>query len=103
MVDYAHNEAGMTGLIELLRGLRPPGGRTWLAICTAGDRTEDLLRGFAFERRSGRIIGIADLLHYLRGRYFARTSSNGSREGAREAGVNDVPRPTRTSWSRCGP
>ena len=40
MIDYAHNEAGMSGLVETLDGLRPRGGQVWLAICTAGDRTE---------------------------------------------------------------
>jgi len=48
MIDYAHNEAGMSGLVETLDGLRPRGGQVWLAICTAGDRTNEILRSFAF-------------------------------------------------------
>ena len=36
VLDYAHNEAGMDGLVEILRGLRPPGREIWLAIGTAG-------------------------------------------------------------------
>src|SRR3990172_8101106 len=43
LIDYAHNEAGMKGLVELCRGLRRPRRETWIAICTAGDRSNDIL------------------------------------------------------------
>jgi cyanophycin synthetase len=69
VVDYAHNEAGMVGLTEVLEGLRPAGRAVWLAICTAGDRTDAILRGFGFRAAVGSDhLAIAELAHYLRGR-----------------------------------
>jgi cyanophycin synthetase len=69
VIDYAHNEAGMRGLTEIARGLTRPGAETWLAICTAGDRTDEILHGFAFEAALGTDhLAIADLRHYTRGR-----------------------------------
>ena len=53
MIDYAHNEAGMSGLVETLDGLRPRGGHVWLAICTAGDRTNEILRVVRVPGRGG--------------------------------------------------
>jgi cyanophycin synthetase len=69
VVDYAHNEAGMINLTELCDALRRPGGDVWLAICTAGDRSDAILHDFAY--RAGRgadHVVVAELLHYLRGR-----------------------------------
>jgi cyanophycin synthetase len=69
VIDYAHNEAGMRGLTEIVRGLRRPGAETWLAICTAGDRTDEILHGFGFQAALGADhLAIADLRHYTRGR-----------------------------------
>jgi cyanophycin synthetase len=69
MIDYAHNEAGMLGLTEILAGLRPANGRIWLAICAAGDRTDEIMHGFAVRAAIGSDhLGIADLTHYTRGR-----------------------------------
>jgi cyanophycin synthetase len=92
VIDYAHNEAGMLGLVEILRGLARPGAETWLAICTAGDRNDEILRGFAFQAAVGvDHLAIADLRHYVRGRttheIYARLAA-----AAAEAGVVDVPR-----------
>ncbi|MDQ6712369.1 MAG: Mur ligase family protein, partial [Candidatus Dormibacteraeota bacterium] len=39
VIDYAHNEDGMHGLIEICKGLRAPDGRIFLAFGSAGDRT----------------------------------------------------------------
>jgi cyanophycin synthetase len=69
VVDYAHNEAGMLGLTEICAGLRRSGGEIWLVICAAGDRTDQILHGFAY--RAARVadhVAIAELLRYLRGR-----------------------------------
>ena len=53
VIDYAHNEAGMAGLTELLDGLRPRGSEVWVAICTAGDRTDEILHAFALRAAAG--------------------------------------------------
>jgi cyanophycin synthetase len=91
VLDYAHNEAGMDGLVEILRGLRRLGKEIWLAIGTAGDRTDAILHGFAIRAALGvDHLAIAELLKYLRGRpredVIARL-----REGAARAGKHDVP------------
>jgi cyanophycin synthetase len=91
VVDYAHNEAGMIGLTEVLDGLRRHGREVWLAICTAGDRTDRILHAFAFRAAVGSDhLAIAELIHYLRGRSREDIIER-LREGARDAGVEDVP------------
>jgi UDP-N-acetylmuramyl tripeptide synthase len=91
MLDYAHNEAGMRGLVEICRGLRPPRGEIWLAFSTAGDRTNQILHDLAYTAARGvDHVGIAELAPYLRGRdrddLVARL-----RAGALEGGAEDVP------------
>jgi cyanophycin synthetase len=91
VIDYAHNEAGMIGLTEVLDGLRRRGRDLWLAICTAGDRTDRILHAFAFRAAVGSDhLAIAELIRYLRGRSREDIVER-LREGAREAGVDDVP------------
>jgi cyanophycin synthetase len=69
VIDYAHNAAGMTGLTEMCDGLRRPGREVWLAICTAGDRSDAILHDFAFRAARGADhVVVAELLRYLRGR-----------------------------------
>lgn len=69
LVDFAHNEAGLRGLLEVSRSLAGARGRVLLALGTAGDRTDAILSGLG--RAAG---GAADVLvicqkaHYLRGR-----------------------------------
>ncbi len=92
MLDYAHNEAGMAGMTEALQGLRRPGNQVWLAICTAGDRTDEILHAFGFRAAVGSDhLAIADLEHYLRGRT-REDIVHRLREGAKEAGMDDVER-----------
>lgn len=92
VIDYAHNEAGMRGLVEVARGLRPPGARTWLTICAAGDRTDEILHGFAFAAAVGADeLAIADLRHYTRGRTASEIYERLAAAAA-EAGVLDPPR-----------
>ena len=69
VIDYAHNAAGMAGLVETCRGLRAPGAAIWVAFGTAGDRTNDILHelGYAAARGSDHV-AIAEMAHYLRGR-----------------------------------
>jgi cyanophycin synthetase len=91
VLDYAHNEAGMEGLVEILRGLRPPGGEIWLAIGTAGDRTDQILQGFALKAALGSDhLAIAELIPYLRGRSREDVIAR-LRQGAARAGKHDVP------------
>jgi cyanophycin synthetase len=91
VLDYAHNEAGMDGLVEILQGLRRPGAEIHLAICTAGDRTDAILRGFALRAALGADhLAIAELLHYLRGRSREDIVAR-LRDGAARAGKRDVP------------
>ena len=93
-IDYAHNEAGMIGLTEALRGLCRPGREVWLAICTAGDRTDDILQSFAFRAAVGSDhLAIAELAHYLRGRtrddIIAQLRTGAARAGADQVAVYD--------------
>src|SRR5438105_2644116 len=69
VIDYAHNEDGMHGLIEICRGLRAPDGRIFLAFGSAGDRTNAILHrlGYTAARGPDRV-AIAHLHRYLRGR-----------------------------------
>lgn len=90
VVDYAHNEAGMVGLTEVCEGLRRAGREIWLAICTAGDRTDRILHAFA-ERaaRGSDHLAIAELLRYLRGRERMDIVER-LRAGAADGGVQEV-------------
>ena len=44
IVDLAHNEAGLDALLDVCHGLCAPGAKVRLALGTAGDRTDDILR-----------------------------------------------------------
>jgi cyanophycin synthetase len=91
VLDYAHNEAGMDGLVEILHGLRRPGATIWLAIGTAGDRTDRILEGFALRAALGvDRLAIAELIRYLRGRSREDVVEH-LRKGAARAGKRDVP------------
>lgn len=90
VVDYAHNEAGMIGLIELCHGLRRTGREIWLAICTAGDRTDKILHDFAYRAARGADhIAVAELLPYLRGRDRADVVDRLA-AGARDGGAEEI-------------
>ena len=69
ILDYAHNEAGLTHLMRLARGYLAAGGRLTAIIGTAGDRTDDALReiGRIAASQSDRII-VKETRRYLRGR-----------------------------------
>ena len=43
VIDLAHNEAGLEALLEIMAGVRPPGGRLLLGLGAVGDRTDELL------------------------------------------------------------
>jgi cyanophycin synthetase len=69
VIDYAHNEDGMRGLIEICQGLRAAGAGIFLAFGSAGDRTNAILHrlGYTAARGPDRV-AIAELHRYLRGR-----------------------------------
>jgi cyanophycin synthetase len=69
VIDYAHNEDGMRGLIEICQGLRAPGAGIFLAFGSAGDRSNAILHrlGYTAARGPDRV-AIAELHRYLRGR-----------------------------------
>jgi cyanophycin synthetase len=69
VIDYAHNEDGMRGLVEICRGLRAGSDRIFLAFGTAGDRTNAILHRLAYTAARGADRpAIAELHRYLRGR-----------------------------------
>jgi cyanophycin synthetase len=85
IVDFAHNEAGISALLDVAEAIA--GGRPVTAIIgTAGDRPDDTLRGLgriAAERVQR--LAIKESLEYLRGR--SRESVIGElRHGATSAG-----------------
>jgi cyanophycin synthetase len=109
VVDYAHNEAGMVGLAEILAGLRRRGAAIWLAFCAAGDRQDDLLHALGYRAARGADhVVIAELEHYLRGREPAELVER-LRAGAIDGGATDVPvapdevRALRLMLDRAGP
>lgn len=91
VVDYAHNEAGMEGLVEICRGLRPPGGRVWLAYGTAGDRTDEVMHGMGYiAARASDRVAVVELHRYLRGRD-PQDVIERLRAGAVDGGATEVP------------
>lgn len=91
VADYAHNEAGMTGLVETCRGLRPPRGDIWLAFGMAGDRADEILHGFGYlAARGADHVAIVELIRYLRGRG-RQDLLDRLRAGAIDGGAREVP------------
>jgi cyanophycin synthetase len=96
IVDFAHNEAGVSALLDVAEGIASgAGGRVTpitIIIGTAGDRPDDTLRGMgAIAARRAQRVAIKETLAYLRGR--SRTSVVGElRAGATAAGwTDDIP------------
>jgi cyanophycin synthetase len=91
VIDYAHNEAGMVGLTEILAGLRRGRAAVWLAFGTAGDRSDQILHalGYRAARGTDHVI-VAELEHYLRGRD-PEDLVRRLRAGAEDGGATEVP------------
>jgi cyanophycin synthetase len=96
IVDFAHNEAGVSALLDVAEGIASgAGGRVTpitIIIGTAGDRPDDTLRGMgAIAATRAQRIAIKETLGYLRGR--SRASIIGElRTGAKAAGwTDDIP------------
>lgn len=91
VLDYAHNEAGMQGLVEIARGLRAPGREIWMAYGSAGDRTDDIMHAMGYvAARGADHVAVVEMHRYLRGRP-PKEIVERLREGARDGGVADVP------------
>ncbi len=91
VVDLAHNEAGLEAMIEVMRGLCPPGNRLLLALGAVGDRQADLIEmlGEIGARDADEVV-IGHKEHYLRGRTTDEIDGL-LRAGAERVGVTDVP------------
>jgi len=73
LIDFAHNEAGLAGLMEVCRALaRAPGrrgnGKVRLGVGTAGDRTDEILHNLGVLAGAADDVVITEKRHYLRGR-----------------------------------
>lgn len=84
LIDFAHNEAGMTGLVEVARALAGTHALR-LAYGTAGDRTDEILHRLGVVAGGADDLVIAEKRHYLRGRDLDQMNAI-LRAGAREGG-----------------
>jgi cyanophycin synthetase len=79
LIDFAHNEAGLEGLLEVSRQLASRGarnGKVRLALGTAGDRTDEILRNLGALAGAGADdVVICEKRHYLRGRELEEMNS----------------------------
>jgi cyanophycin synthetase len=67
MVDFAHNEAGLVGLLDVARAVAR-GRSVRLGFGTAGDRTDEILHRIGLLAAKADDLVIAEKRHYLRGR-----------------------------------
>ncbi|TDO45345.1 cyanophycin synthetase [Kribbella sp. VKM Ac-2527] len=91
VIDLAHNEAGLEALLEIMNGVRQPGGQLLLALGSPGDRADDMVStmGAIGARGADRVvIGHKDT--YLRGRPPEELDAV-FRAGTSSVGVDDVP------------
>jgi cyanophycin synthetase len=87
VIDLAHNEAGLEALLEIMKGIRPPGGRLMLAVGTAGDRSDEVF--VKLGEIAGLGVDVIEIVHkakYLRGQSM-ETINKLIKEGAAHAGV----------------
>jgi cyanophycin synthetase len=91
ILDLAHNEAGLDALLEVMNGLRAPGGRTLLGLGTAGDRTDEIVHNLGeVAARDADVVVIVHKKEYLRGRDPEDLNAI-YREGAAKVGVSEIP------------
>ncbi|HEY6609064.1 MAG TPA: Mur ligase family protein [Candidatus Limnocylindria bacterium] len=84
LVDFAHNEAGLTGLMDVARAVAGSHA-VRMAYGTAGDRTDEILHRLGVIAGSADDLVIAEKRHYLRGRDLGQMNAI-LRAGAREGG-----------------
>ena len=69
IIDFAHNEAGLSNLLSFARNYVGDDGRLIAVIGTAGDRDNHSLRAIArCAMQNADIVVLKDSIHYLRGR-----------------------------------
>jgi len=91
VVDYAHNEAGMVGLVEICRGLCRPQAEIWLTYAAAGDRSPGIMHGLGYiAARAAHHVAVAELRRYLRGAPPEEVVAR-LRAGAVDGGAREVP------------
>jgi cyanophycin synthetase len=86
LVDFAHNEAGLAGLLDVCARLAGARGGVRLGLGTAGDRSDEILHQMA--KLAGSAVDdlvICEKRHYLRGRDLAGMNAI-FRRGAAEGG-----------------
>jgi len=93
IVDFAHNEAGVTAILDVAEGIAAgAAGRAapvTAIVGTAGDRPDDTLRGIGrIAAKRAQRVAIKETLKYLRGR------SRESMVGEIMAGIASARRPT---------
>ncbi|KQT94602.1 Mur ligase [Marmoricola sp. Leaf446] len=90
VMDLAHNEAGLEAMVEIMRGVRAPGGRLLLGLGAVGDRTDELLEALGeIAARDTDVVAIGHKQKYLRGRTVEEMDAL-LRAGAERVGVTDV-------------
>lgn len=91
VMDLAHNEAGLEALVEIMSGVRRPGGRLLLGLGVVGDRTDELIATLGeIAARDTDVVAIGHKAKYLRGRTTDELEAL-MRAGAERVGVTGVP------------
>ncbi|MGA8255817.1 MAG: Mur ligase family protein, partial [Nocardioides sp.] len=91
VMDLAHNEAGLEALMEIMNGVRAPGGRLLLGLGVVGDRTDELIEKLGeIAARDSDVVAIGHKEKYLRGRTIDELETL-MRSGAERVGVTGVP------------
>ncbi|MBL8129016.1 MAG: hypothetical protein JNM64_15360 [Chloroflexia bacterium] len=87
ILDYAHNEVGLTHLLHLAASYRSEGGRLISIIGTAGDRTDDALREIGrLAAEASDLVIVKETRRYLRGRPSVDSMTALYEEGLRAGG-----------------
>jgi cyanophycin synthetase len=93
IIDFAHNEAGLQGLIDVARAIaRRRAVR--LAVGTAGDRTDEILHALGVLAGGADDLVIAEKPHYLRGRTLEEMNAllrSGARDGGYTGDIEAIP------------
>ncbi len=91
VMDLAHNEAGLEALLEVMRGVVPPKGRSLLALGAVGDRTDELVSNLGeIAAKGADVVVVGHKQRYLRGRTTDELDAL-MREGAARVGVEHLP------------